>query len=98
MCCTPLRGTWLLATRTEATSLISNWNWVEGFESPFGLELLATVHWVAKEREAAAGKDIASLVYAWSDRKKMFTRRQIALAQDILVQKEWLSDVRDSEN
>jgi len=22
---------------------------VEGFESPFGLELLATVHWVAKK-------------------------------------------------
>ena len=62
---------------------------VEGFESPFGLELLATVHWVAKEREAAAGKDIERLVYSWSDRKKMFTRRQIALAQDILVQKEW---------
>ena len=71
---------------------------VEGFESPFGLELLATVHWVAKEREAAAGKDIERLVYAWSERKRMFTRRQIALAQDILVQKEWLGDVRDAEN
>ena len=98
MCCTPLRGTWLLATRTEATSLTSNWNWVEGFESPFGLELLATVHWVAKEREADAWTDIASLVYAWSERKRMFTPRQIALAWDILVQKEWLGDVPDAEN
>ena len=71
---------------------------VEGFESPFGLELLATVHWVAKEREADAGTDIASLVYAWSERKRMFTSRQITLAQDILVQKEWLGDVPDAEN
>ncbi len=27
---------------------------VEGFESPFGLELLATVHWVMEHSDAAA--------------------------------------------
>ena len=71
---------------------------VEGFESPFGLELLATVHWVAKEREAATRKDIESLVYSWSDRKRMFSRRQLALAGDILAQKEWLVRMVDAED
>ena len=70
---------------------------VEGFESPFGLELLATVHWVAKEREADAGTGIASLVYAWSERKRMFTPRQITLAWDMLVKKEWLDSVVDAD-
>ena len=64
---------------------------VEGFESPFGLELLATVHWVAKKREAATREDVERLVYSWSDRKRMFSRGQLALARDVLARKEWLA-------
>lgn len=29
--------------------------WVEGFENPYGLELLATVHWAVKKREQRTG-------------------------------------------
>ncbi len=64
---------------------------VDGFESPFGLELLATVHWVAKEREVATRRDIESLVYSWSDRKRMFSQRQLTLAREVLAKKEWLA-------
>jgi O-acetyl-ADP-ribose deacetylase (regulator of RNase III) len=63
---------------------------VEGFETPFGLELLSTVHWVAT-REGATGPDMAvAQVYAWNDRKKRFSPRQINLALDLLVKKSWL--------
>jgi O-acetyl-ADP-ribose deacetylase (regulator of RNase III) len=45
---------------------------IEGFETPYGMELLATVHWVAQESsEAAKDVDLAiQKVQAWSSRKK----------------------------
>lgn len=63
---------------------------VEGFETPFGLELLSTVHWVASRGGASSLEDIITDVYAWNDRKKQFTSRQIRLALEILSQKGWL--------
>lgn len=63
---------------------------VEGFETPFGLELLATVHWVATHDGAATVDDVAAQFYAWSDRKKRFTPRQIGIAYDALKAKGWL--------
>ena len=65
---------------------------VSGFETPFGLELLATVHWVV-QREGATGEEaIAEKVYAWNDAKKRFSRRQIALSFETLRADGWLPD------
>lgn len=64
---------------------------VEGFESPFGLELLATVHWIASNEGARSIEDIVKLTYAWNDRKRRFTPRQIALAANVLFSKNWIS-------
>jgi O-acetyl-ADP-ribose deacetylase (regulator of RNase III) len=63
---------------------------VEGFETPFGLELLSTVHWVATREGATTPDNAISAVYAWNDRKKRFSRRQIELALDVLTRKGWL--------
>ncbi len=63
---------------------------VDGFESPFGLELLATVHWVIKKNGAASLEEVVSHIYAWNERKRQFTRRQIALTADVLFQKKWI--------
>ena len=63
---------------------------VEGFETPFGLELLSTVHWVAAHEGANNESDAQLLVYSWSDRKKRFNPRQIALAYRTLADKGWL--------
>lgn len=63
---------------------------VEGFETPFGLELLATVHWVVKHEKATSAEDAAKKVYAWADRKKRFSPRQIGIAFETLRAKEWL--------
>jgi O-acetyl-ADP-ribose deacetylase (regulator of RNase III) len=65
---------------------------VEGFETPFGLELLATVHWVATREAARSGEEVAGRVYAWNERKKRFTLRQIGLAFEVLRAKGWLPD------
>lgn len=61
---------------------------VEGFETPFGMELLATVHWVLT-REAAQDR-LVETVHAWGDRKQAFTPRQIEIARDRLATLGWL--------
>ena len=64
---------------------------VQGFETPFGMELLATVHWVAT-REGITDPDRAvEAVYQWNDRKRAFTQDQIQLAWGVLSAKGWLS-------
>lgn len=63
---------------------------VEGFESPFGLELLATVHWIVKNETVRTVEDLISKIYAWNERKKQFTPCQINLALDVLTSKGWL--------
>lgn len=63
---------------------------VEGFESPFGLELLATVHRLIRH-EGVTSKDAAvALTHQWNDRKKRFTPRQIGLAYEHLMKQGWL--------
>ena len=71
---------------------------VEGFESPFGLELLSTVHWVAKEQNPQTLDDLVTHTYAWNERKRQFSRRQIKLAFDVLSEKGWIehADMPDS--
>lgn len=63
---------------------------VEGFESPFGMELLATVHWVVKNNSAFSKQEIVSEVYKWNERKSQFSQRQIEIAVDVLVNKNWI--------
>ncbi|GJL73334.1 MAG: Appr-1-p processing protein [Nitrosomonas sp.] len=63
---------------------------VEGFESPFGLELLSTVHWVMKNDTNSSVDDVVGLTYAWNERKRQFTPRQIDLAMQVLVSKGWV--------
>lgn len=63
---------------------------VDGFETPFGLELLATVHFAATRLEAATPEQAVGTVHAWSHRKKQFSPRQIHLAWDVLQSDGWL--------
>jgi O-acetyl-ADP-ribose deacetylase (regulator of RNase III) len=64
---------------------------VHGFETPFGLELLATVHWVGTQEGAKTAEQVIARVYAWNERKKRFTPRQISLAFDVLRAQGWLN-------
>lgn len=64
---------------------------VRGFESPFGLELLATVHWVATRDRPASEEDLIERTYAWAERKRQFSPGQIRLAIKVLAEKSWIS-------
>ena len=62
---------------------------VEGFESPYGLELLATVHWVMSREGASHHDSVARQVYEWNVRKQRFTSRQIGIAEERLKSQGW---------
>lgn len=64
---------------------------VEGFESPFGLELLSTAHWVATKESAASLEQIEKKIYAWNKHKRRFTPRQIQLAINVLHDQGWIT-------
>ena len=70
---------------------------VEGFESPFGLELLSTVHWVIKKEGARSISDVKKQTYAWNDRKQQFTPRQIAITVDVLARNGWVNEIENQE-
>ena len=69
---------------------------IDGFETPEGLELLATVHWVATREEADTPKKAIEATYAWNDRKRQFSERQIQLAFDTLSEQGWISTSPDT--
>ncbi len=64
---------------------------VDGFETPFGLELLSTLHWVAAQENAKDLDEIRSAAYDWGPRKRQFTPEQIAIAVERLRSEEWLT-------
>ena len=66
---------------------------VEGFESPFGMELLSTVHWVIHKDSVNSVDGAVRCVHAWNNRKMQFTPRQIALAVNTLSRKGWADNV-----
>lgn len=63
---------------------------IDGFETPLGLELLSTVHWVNKYENAETLEETQTLTYQWGTRKKAFTANQIQVAWKVLKDKGWL--------
>jgi hypothetical protein len=63
---------------------------VEGYETPYGLELLATVHWIVANDRVHEPDQVADATWAWSHRKRRFTRDQIDLALDRLNALGWV--------
>ncbi len=63
---------------------------IEGFETSFGMELLATVHWVATREGASSADEVLAKVCSWNDRKRMFAEQHVAIAWDTLTEKGWL--------
>jgi len=65
----------------------------EGYESPYGMELLATVHWVASRvaRDPGDLPEIIEQVQSWSSRKsRMFTAEHITAAWKRLANQGWI--------
>jgi hypothetical protein len=69
-----------------------------GFASAYGLELLATVHWIAVREASTLQADgvtgIKQRIGIWSDREgRLFTEAHVAKAADHLRRLGWLPPV-----
>jgi O-acetyl-ADP-ribose deacetylase (regulator of RNase III) len=67
-------------------------NLIEGFETAYGMELLATVHWLASKEDAVTADQIVSKFYAWNTHKRIFKEADILLAWEVLQQKGWIKN------
>jgi O-acetyl-ADP-ribose deacetylase (regulator of RNase III) len=65
---------------------------IEGFQSPYGMELLATVHWVATREPNVHTLDQAiRSVHAWNERKaNLMPSTHVRAAWDRLAAQHWL--------
>jgi O-acetyl-ADP-ribose deacetylase (regulator of RNase III) len=73
---------YLESASQEITKLV-DWvmSVVDGYEEPYGLELLASTHWVATNEQARSPEVAAEAVQNWTDRKgRIFTDRHVCHA------------------
>jgi O-acetyl-ADP-ribose deacetylase (regulator of RNase III) len=64
---------------------------IHGFETPFGMELLSTVHWVATRESAATVAEAIQRTHSWNQRKRIFDDKQIRLGWHVLEEQGWLA-------
>lgn len=64
---------------------------IEGFQSPYGMELLASVHWVAKQEGASNSDEALEKIQSWNSRKKKIMQApHVASAWTQLKRVGWL--------
>jgi len=64
---------------------------IDGFQSPYGMELLATVHWTATREGAESASEALDHIARWNDRKRvLMTAYHVQAAWDRLKQQGWL--------
>lgn len=65
---------------------------IEGFETPYGMELLSSVHWVSKyENNISNVNDAIREIHAWNDRKKeILNKEHIKIAWERLNNLGWI--------
>jgi len=72
---------------------------IEGFETPYGLELLSSVHWVAVhgDGEVSNQDEVVQAVQKWNERKrKMFRPEHIIIAWKRLAEQGWLGSAANN--
>jgi len=84
-----------LASNKDATARLQRVaELIEGFETPYGMELLSSVHWVACHGQSPvsdADQAIQSL-HRWNERKRlMFKPEHIRIAWNRLTEQGWLT-------
>ena len=65
---------------------------IEGFETPYGMELLATVHWAVERKGATSLEETVQIVQNWTPRKgDLFDGQHVEIAWERLEEEGWLS-------
>ncbi len=64
---------------------------IEGFETPYGMELLATVHWAASNKGATSPEEALRIVRDWTPRKEdLFDQQHVEVAWERLEEEGWI--------
>lgn len=64
---------------------------IEGYQSPYGVELLSTVHWVAKNEGCANAVEAYQAIQKWNNRKQqLMTQQHVQTAWEQLSKNGWL--------
>lgn len=63
---------------------------VQGYETPFGLELLASVHWLMKKHGVREHHEIIDSLYNWAPSKRSFSESQIETVVNRLLSQSWV--------
>jgi O-acetyl-ADP-ribose deacetylase (regulator of RNase III) len=67
---------------------------IDGFETPFGMELLSTVHWVVTRENAKSPEQAIAATYGWNERKRMFSEEHVRIAWKTLQQNQWFTSAK----
>jgi hypothetical protein len=66
---------------------------IDGFETPYGMELLSSVHWIACHGTSPArnAEEAVQAIQQWNERKrKMFKSDHVCIAWTRLNEQKWL--------
>lgn len=65
---------------------------IDGFETPYSMELLATVHWAVEQKGAKSFEETVRIVQEWNPRKEgLFSEQHISIAWERLDEEGWIS-------
>ena len=77
-------------------------NLISGFETPYGMEMLATIHWVVTREDPQAAENsekAIALVQEWNERKrKLFKPSHLNKAWERLKQQNWFVNISATNN
>lgn len=64
---------------------------IDGYQSPYGVELLSTVHWVINHEGASNPMEAYQAIQQWNDRKKiLMTQQHVKAAWNRLEKNGWI--------
>jgi uncharacterized protein YwgA len=65
---------------------------IERFQSPYGMELLSSVHWVVRYEQAESAAEAVTKVHAWNERKRhLMQPAHISVAWQQLCELGWIT-------
>ena len=67
-----------------------------GLKHLFGLELLATSHWLIKNEKPKNIEEVYGLFTTWNKRKSKFTKAHVNKACSTLIEKGWVDVIQKS--
>jgi O-acetyl-ADP-ribose deacetylase (regulator of RNase III) len=66
---------------------------IQGFETPYGMELLSTVYWIAKDKNVLDAEQVVNEFHNLNERKRMFSSEHIMVALETLLTKHWIKSL-----